>query len=543
MSQILHIFRKDARHHLPEILLSFALLVAFAFEQPRDWTGQAAEFRFLTVLLNFLPGFMVVSWVFLIVRLVQGESLVGDRQFWITRPYEWHKLLAAKLLSIIFFVHLPLFIAQLCLLKIAEFPVASSIPGLVFVHLLFATTIVMPSITLASITSGIGQAALVLLAVLLLVLGMAMLATTVFPESDLSNATDSLDGFLYVGACLTVILTQYLYRKALLSRLVLAGAVAVVFLIIAVTPYGRIITHDFPLPTRPHPLPAQFALDPSLSFSHQGPHQPNSFGEDVELEIPLQITDMAEKTIVQIPAMKLELDLPNGDHWTSRWRRLEASVSSGRTRVWPSLTMKKALFNKIKDTPVKAHLSLGFNVYQMGPATQFILAGDRLNIPGGARCLNDLSSNWLRCFAALKEPQPMFVVAQLPSDACPVSADVLNEPFAAFPASFSNLGSDSSPDLEFSPIRQFNLDLSRYLVFEDHEIRPPICPGTPLLFSKPKFLYSVRDELDLGQITLTNYNPTYPRKIVPPPQRLAPGVPSNSLSLNRAPRSLPGGPG
>jgi len=31
--------------------------------------------------------------------VVHAESLVGDRQFWITRPYEWKKLLTAKALS------------------------------------------------------------------------------------------------------------------------------------------------------------------------------------------------------------------------------------------------------------------------------------------------------------------------------------------------------------------------------------------------------------------------------------------------------------
>ena len=105
MSQILHIFRKDVRHHWPEILLSLALLIAFAFEQPRTWTGQPIENRFLSFLLGFLPALMVLSWGFLIVRVVQGETLVGDRQFWVTRPYEWPKLLLAKLLFVFLFFH------------------------------------------------------------------------------------------------------------------------------------------------------------------------------------------------------------------------------------------------------------------------------------------------------------------------------------------------------------------------------------------------------------------------------------------------------
>jgi hypothetical protein len=113
MSQILHIFRKDARHHWPEILISLALLVVYATLQPRTWTEQQYDRGFLDTFVHYLPGILILSWVFLIVRIVQGETLVGNRQFWITRPYEWHRLLAAKLLSAFVFFHLPLFIMQI----------------------------------------------------------------------------------------------------------------------------------------------------------------------------------------------------------------------------------------------------------------------------------------------------------------------------------------------------------------------------------------------------------------------------------------------
>jgi hypothetical protein len=45
-------------------------------------------------------------------RRGHGESLVDDPQFWITRPYEWKKLLTAKALSFVAFVNLPLLIGS-----------------------------------------------------------------------------------------------------------------------------------------------------------------------------------------------------------------------------------------------------------------------------------------------------------------------------------------------------------------------------------------------------------------------------------------------
>jgi len=537
MSQVLHIFRKDVRHHWPEILLSLALLVTFAAEQPRSWTHETLDSRFLSALINYLPALLILSWVFLIIRLVQGESLVGDRLFWITRPYEWHKLLAAKLLSVVLFIHLPLFVSQLILLKIASFPILSSIPGLLYIHFLFVLTLLLPCFTIASVTSGIGQAVLVILAILLCLLGLLLLIS-IRPDMDFAtDATDALQESIFLLAALTTIFVQYIYRRTLFSRLLVAGALAVIGLIIVLAPYSTLINREFPLPTQNHPLPAQLTLNRSLSFEHAIGKTSNSYGDEVELEIPFQLSDLTEKTIVQIRGIKLDVEMPAGEHWTSHWHGVYHTVTYARTLDWPSISVKKALFNRIKNVPVRAHVSLAMNLFRAGAATEIRFTGDRLNLAGGARCLNDLSQNSLHCFSALKEPEPLLVMANLPNSSCSVSQEALVEGLAQTPASYSVLSTDTSPDLAFSPIKEFGIDLTRYFVFEDRQIRLPVCPGTSLFVSKPQFLYSVRDEIDLGDITLLNYLPTYPRKIVPPRQPLSPGTPSYSLSLNSSRRS------
>jgi energy-coupling factor transporter ATP-binding protein EcfA2 len=89
--------------------------------------------------------------------------------------------------------------------------------------------------------------------------------------------------------------------------------------------------------------------------------------------------------------------------------------------------------------------------------------------------------------------------------------------------------------LETQVIPQFAITLSRHYSYEDLQIPLPICAGTKLVVSQPQFLYAVRDEIDLGNITLINYMPTYPRLIVPPHQPLQPGAPTDSLSQNFVP--------
>jgi hypothetical protein len=158
-----------------------------------------------------------------------------------------------------------------------------------------------------------------------------------------------------------------------------------------------------------------------------------------------------------------------------------------------------------------------------------------VNIPGGAWCLNDSSENLLKCFSALKQPSPMFIVADLPNASCALSRTSPVQKFAAAPASFAVLSKDTGPDATFSPIQQFTIALSRHYSFEDLRIPLPICAGTRLVVSQPQFLYAVRDEIDMGSITLMNYMPSYPRLIVPPHQPLQPGAPADSLSQNFVP--------
>jgi hypothetical protein len=72
----------------------------------------------------------------LAVRVVQGESLVGDRQFWVTRPYEWKKLLLSKFLFLLVFLNLPLLILDVVLLAIAKFSPLHYAVGLLWMQLL-----------------------------------------------------------------------------------------------------------------------------------------------------------------------------------------------------------------------------------------------------------------------------------------------------------------------------------------------------------------------------------------------------------------------
>ena len=112
MKQALHIFKKDVRYLRYDI--SIALLAAVVFA--------------VSKILVILPA----VWWFIIPRVIHLESLVGRRQFWRTRPYEWKSLLGAKLSFVFTFVNVPLFVADAAIVHNAGFSIGSSIPGLLW---------------------------------------------------------------------------------------------------------------------------------------------------------------------------------------------------------------------------------------------------------------------------------------------------------------------------------------------------------------------------------------------------------------------------
>ena len=100
MQQILHIFKKDVRRHWPEILISLTLLGLYAkiMTRPTDYDPMMTPnyIPWAEISADTLAPLMIIFWIFLTIRVVQSERLVGDTQWWITKPYEWWKLLAAK---------------------------------------------------------------------------------------------------------------------------------------------------------------------------------------------------------------------------------------------------------------------------------------------------------------------------------------------------------------------------------------------------------------------------------------------------------------
>src|SRR6516162_10209236 len=167
MDQILHILKKDVRRHWPEILISLALLALYTHRELQPWRNafevEAISRSPLFYILSeryFAPA-LIIFWIFLAIRVVQGESLVGDRQWWTTKPYIWWQLLLAKLLFVLVFICVPLFHVQLFLLHYFKFPILRNLLPVFSMQLSLLLLLICFCVLLASLTKNLVQVLLV----------------------------------------------------------------------------------------------------------------------------------------------------------------------------------------------------------------------------------------------------------------------------------------------------------------------------------------------------------------------------------------------
>ena len=94
MKLLLHIILKDLRRHWPEVGAYFFIVVAWTHQQ-----SDPSAFAWLHQ-REFIPIFLFALWFLVVIRAIQGESLVATESggprtliagayFWWRRFYSW----------------------------------------------------------------------------------------------------------------------------------------------------------------------------------------------------------------------------------------------------------------------------------------------------------------------------------------------------------------------------------------------------------------------------------------------------------------------
>ena len=509
MKQVFHVFKKDVRHYWREGAASIALMAVFAWYDMRSWAVNERAFGYARGLFflddTFLSGLasvlLPVSWGFVIVRVIQGESLVGDRQFWVTRPYDWRQLLAAKALFALVFINLPLLIADVVLLTKAGFNPGVYVVGLLYMQTMIALLLSLIG-ALTTVTKNLAHLGLALLVVALYMVGMVFLSDQIPSSNFSSSLADSVQTGLLVFTAFAVILSQYSRRKTTTSRLLIVGFAVVLFLILVATPYRLVVAHAYPLLQDGQRPPVGFALLPAEKPADGGTRDEL---KEVQIRIPVSVTGVADDSIVVISGVMIAIQSPNGLRWNSGWKSHGTSLFPEERSTWFDFTLKKGLFERIKAQPVRTNISLALSVYRdqnrrkfIAPQGEFLMTGVGLCNAGAGYSRN------ISCRAPMRTPSSLLVTSDLSQTTCSTG----EEESRAGPGTIArdwHQNSDSDPaEFGVSPIKTVNFYLRTSLP-SNKLTAGGICPGTPLILSNPELLQTTRIDLELKEFNVADY--------------------------------------
>lgn len=523
MKQILHIFKKDARQFRLEIVLCLALVAAFAIMYPRLWSatnygvGAVDSFGFtvdgeIEELTSFLVVLVPVCWWILITRVVHGENLVGDRQFWVTRPYEWKKLLAAKVLFLLTFLYLPILVAQCVLLKTAGFQPHSCIAGLLFNLLLITFFLVVPFFALATVTASFARTTLTVVAILLGFVGLSILSSSLYTSHvTSSNSGIRVSTSVLVIICTVVPVVQYAMRRVWLSRLLLLLLPVSMCVMSFVSPDAAMIYNAYPLPTGSQVPPVRFALDTDLVG--QGSARWDRSSKIVLLNIPLKLSGIRQGTAVQLDNVMLSIKAPNGLRWNSTWQSAYGQrYLQGTLGASVELNVSRAFYDQVRNSPVTLYLRFAITELRAGSSSDILLPSGKFHVPSVGFCSADttwdgLYMTGISCLSALRHPALNYVSVLWSSTRCS-EAPTPQTPGVQGAGWVGTL--DNSPaDFGITSVWKNFVNLSnngtgnRFYTPENRHL----CPGTSVIFTPYNSVRRTQTDLTIPDFRLPNYLP------------------------------------
>ena len=518
MHQVLHILRKDCRRLWPEVLLTSLTTAGFAVFYPAIWrphedfpvsipglSGIEDIRRFTAqTFITLVP----ILWIVLIVRVVQNDALVGDRQAWVTRPIDWRNLLAEKLLFVSLFAIVPFFIAQLVLLHRGGFSALHYGSEVLVQTALIVALLILPVFTLATVTRTFFRFTLTLLGLLSAIILLAVLSDRFISTS--TPYVDHISPVALAAGCCLVILTQYASRTVWLGRCMLF-AVAVCTVIIAVNPLEGILLDRvyFPRSSGPAPVHVVLSSDPKTPPTLQPVDD-----RYMLVSLPLQLQGVSYGKEIQVRDARLVLDAADGTHLDSGWQAVLDRGYGEQTRTGAvALKINRAWITQVRDKPVTAHLALALTELEEGaPLRVAFPSQGELILPTLGRCTvdPDLSrSPGLTCRWPVRHPHRVELRALWTSAACREDGTPTPDRWPLLAAAGAD---DAGPDITLTSVFVDALHFD-YFGRTDAPIYglPPVhlCPGDLITITPLTAIHQRRVDLPSRSFILSHpFNPS-----------------------------------
>jgi hypothetical protein len=537
MKQILHILSNDLRRLRIAILLSIVAAVLFGWVDPKSWDrGPASVGHPYQTIAGFVNPLLLLSWGLLIARLIHGEVLVGDRQFWITRPYEWPKLLAAKALFVALLLYLPFLLMEVAILLQARSNPLSYIPGLLY-RLLLISLVFFPLIGLATVTSDLVRMALTVLGVY--VAFAALMSLTFFSHLvGLSYGNNEPLTYKYVRygepaaiaatllLCGAVIVLLYARRRVLVARILLGSTPLLVLLAYLIGIRNVSMGRAYPPAAQTDPsvirlIPFEQDEPSRVAAGRWGASEQNSF-QNIDakkwatIKVKLRASGVAAGDRWQFNAFRPTLTPAQGAPLELDWQQgqgvFEATEGPHQIQYFfLDFLIPRTDYDRLKSSTLKLHLDFALTQASPTRSWRLPLREDGFTIPDLISCSSheDRKRDMfdLVCRYPLAMPVMMSLTIFRTKGPCPAAPAPAADPAAGISAT---VGDFNAPPATFgiSPMEVMSSSFGGVYSTSDSGTQPAdseisrVCPGTPVVLVQYRKVRAVQNGVTIENFKL-----------------------------------------
>ncbi len=351
----------------------------------------------IDLLLPVFPGLLntqmrlgLAFWILLCLipaMIVQADPLIGDRQFWITRPLTWQNVLAGKFLFFVCSMHIPILLVQSAAMLLSGLNPLHHLSSLAQTQVTAAIAI-LTCATLASVTRSLKQFLLLVLGILVANLVIGTLIPT--PDNLDWGSAEPLRGWILIlsliPAALLLLWLQYSRRA---TRLTIAFLLFFVLLASAFPsstifwhPLARLHARMDGVLLRQPPVKVELSRDRSpLDTSGWA----NMSGDAAALVLPVRLSGIPNGYRLINERTNFQVVGSDGSAWSTGWLDSGGIYTDSlkpHSRIIPAdgvystaTTMDWNIYRGIQNDPVRARISF---VFLLGSPVRIPLAEDRL---------------------------------------------------------------------------------------------------------------------------------------------------------------------
>lgn len=427
MRQALHIFRKDSRQFRNLILLLGFWTMAFVAASARPWPTAPRQLfdwtdRVQVIVLDLSSFALPVAWWIVVACLFHAEALPGDRQFWLTRPYDRRSLFTAKALFVLAYISLPTAIAQAASLALHGLPLVPHLPGLLWEQVLILSILVLPAAALAVLTSTLTQ-----FVIAVLIAPVLWMTYSVLPSwGGFGWIRDTVAIAAIAGIAVLVLFRQFRYRRTAGARRIALAALLCGILMVAALPWPAAFSLQAHLAGAGGTAPRASLELPVVSVVPLSP----AFGArpDRRVQLRFLLEGVPEGVPVICEDMEVSIESQDGRRWPNAPKG-GGLYSTAPYSCLAEVSVPTAFFEGVEDPQVRVRAVLYLTLFGPEQSTPLAVGAAPVHVPGVGLCaaVADQELGFVTCRTAFRETRTISTGTARPSYS-PFAADLRIQP-------------------------------------------------------------------------------------------------------------------